>query len=91
MPTITPTVTPIESRPWFPPSRVVLSFHFNTPGSLDVWSRVFFLQAKSHFCLKMILPVAQASSRSGSTTSAIIGPAKGDANCKTRLANLLYE
>ncbi len=63
---------------------------------LDVWTRVFHLQAKTHFCFDLLVnPFHRASSSSSTTTrtttSALNGPTEGDANCQTRLANLLYE
>jgi len=76
--------------------RVVPSFPGSTLGGLDVWTGVFHLQAKIHFCLDLrVLPVHSASSSSSTgtvtTTSASNGPTEGDANYQTRLASILYE
>ena len=56
----------------------------------------FIFKQKMQFCLDLlVLPVHRASSNSSTgtvtTTSASIGPTEGDADCHTRLANLLYE
>jgi len=98
MSTSTPLVTPPTPSPrtYLPASRVVPSFLGSIPGGLDVWTRVFHLQAKMHFCLDLLVLLVHRASSSSSTdivttTSASNGPTAGDANYQTRLANLLYE
>ena len=84
--------------PWLPQvpvTRIVPSYPGTTPGGLDVWTRVFYLQAQAHYCLEVVLPSAAASSSSssgsGSSSAPSRGPAEGDSGCQGRLANLLYE
>ena len=100
--------TPHASRPpspshaprtYLPASRVVPSFPGTTAGGLDVWTHVFYLHAKTQFCLDLLLPLARSFASTSSTTTGgtsaaaarSIGPAEGDSNCQTRLAHLLYE
>ena len=104
MSTTTPTApaTPVAPAPRYaaaPVVRIVPTFPGTTPGGLDVWTRVFCLQAKTHFCLEIILPSAVASSSASTSTGTSAAasaaaskfPSEGDANCQNRLANLLYE
>ena len=88
--------TPPQPRTWLPQIRIVPYYPGPTPCGLDVWTRVFQLQAKAQFCLEVILPaqvdmVLLSTSTGGITTIPSRGPVEGDANCHNRFSNLLYE
>ena len=92
--TVVPTMN-MSPTTFLPASRIAPSYPGNTVGGLDVWKRVFFLKAKTHYCLDLLLPfpLGSSSSSNGASSSSsplLRGPVEGDANCQTRLASLLY-